>query len=209
MWLGILFWLYTGRMNTRRGFTLVELLVVVSIIGILSTIIIGSLGGAKSSARDAKRISDIKNIQIALAEYYNDNSHYPCQIYANGAGPSCAPNFFQSVYMSATPVDPKNNSQYAYAALNSGAGGTNCAGAGGTANVSSYHLGAALETANVSFTVNDKDEKVSDESAYTACSTGVAKFNGNAVNAASGQCSGTDAAAVDNPDPCYDVTPDI
>lgn len=61
----------------EEGFTLIELLVVVAIIGVLATIILGSLNNARASARDAKRLSDIKTIQTALEIYYLDNGEYP------------------------------------------------------------------------------------------------------------------------------------
>lgn len=50
---------------------------VISIIGVLATIVIGSLGDARSRARDARRHSDIKAIQSQLELYYIDNGQYP------------------------------------------------------------------------------------------------------------------------------------
>jgi len=65
-------------MNTKsKGFTLIELLVVVAIIGILATIILSSLSSARESARDAKRLSDIKTMQNALEIYHLENGRYP------------------------------------------------------------------------------------------------------------------------------------
>ena len=61
----------------RKGFTLVELLVVIVIIGILATLATVALGSARLKARDARRISDIKQIQTALELYYNDMQRYP------------------------------------------------------------------------------------------------------------------------------------
>ncbi|MDO8518015.1 MAG: type II secretion system protein [bacterium] len=49
-------------MTHRRGFTLVELLVVIGIIGILATIVLVALGGAKGAARDARRKAEISHI---------------------------------------------------------------------------------------------------------------------------------------------------
>ncbi|MDD3285686.1 MAG: prepilin-type N-terminal cleavage/methylation domain-containing protein [Patescibacteria group bacterium] len=61
----------------KKGFTLIELLVVIAIIGLLSTLSVLALNGARARARDAKRIADIKQIQTALEMYYNDNNVYP------------------------------------------------------------------------------------------------------------------------------------
>ncbi len=66
-------------MKNKKGFTLVELLVVIAIIGLLSTIAFISLNRARGKARDAKRISDVRQIQSALELYYNDQGtpQYP------------------------------------------------------------------------------------------------------------------------------------
>ena len=59
------------------GFTLIELLVVIAIIGLLSSVVLASLNGARMKARDVKRIADIRSLQIALESYYNDFGYYP------------------------------------------------------------------------------------------------------------------------------------
>lgn len=59
------------------GFTLIELLVVIAIIGVLSTMIISSINDARSKARDAQRVRDIRTIQTALEMYYLEHGHYP------------------------------------------------------------------------------------------------------------------------------------
>lgn len=63
--------------RTKSGFTLIELLVVIAIIGLLSTLSIIALNSARARARDAKRISDVKQMQVALEMYYNENNAYP------------------------------------------------------------------------------------------------------------------------------------
>ncbi|MDO8592518.1 MAG: type II secretion system protein, partial [bacterium] len=63
--------------NRRHGFTLIELLVVISIIGFLTTAAVVLLNSARSKARDAKRLADIKQISKAIQMYYDSNNSYP------------------------------------------------------------------------------------------------------------------------------------
>jgi type II secretion system protein G len=187
----------------KRGFTLVELMVVIAIIGILASIVIGSVSNAKASARDIKRVSDIKIIQTALTSYFNDNNHYPCQIYANPTGSYCQPGFVSSAYLNEVPRDP-TGVQYAYTGLNAN-GSANCGFSAGS-YIASYHLGAALENLNPRLTSADKDETVAQETSpvnYGACS-GTSKFEGNAKTG--NVCGG---AVISGEDWCYDVTPDL
>ncbi len=60
----------------NKGFTLIELLVVIAIIAILSTVVMAGLNSARSKSRDAKRLSDIKQIQSALELYYDTCGGY-------------------------------------------------------------------------------------------------------------------------------------
>lgn len=63
--------------NNKKGFTLIELLIVIAIIGILASIVLVSLGDARRSARDTQRVANIRNAQLALELYNNDNGGYP------------------------------------------------------------------------------------------------------------------------------------
>lgn len=66
------------NIQSQRGFTLIELMVVIAIIGFLASTVLASLSSARSSARDAGRLSDIKQLQIALELYRNaNNGLYP------------------------------------------------------------------------------------------------------------------------------------
>jgi len=64
-------------LKNKSGFTLIELLIVIAIVGIMSTLTIVSLDRAKSKARDARRLSDITQIQKALEVYYYSEDKYP------------------------------------------------------------------------------------------------------------------------------------
>lgn len=59
------------------GFTLIELLVVIAIIGLLATIVTVSVNSARAKSRDAKRKSELRQIQTALELYYDKYNTYP------------------------------------------------------------------------------------------------------------------------------------
>ena len=71
---------------TDKAFTLVELLVVISIIGVLSSVVFASLGNTKIKARDAERKSDLKQIATALELYYADHGTYRISGYGGSGG---------------------------------------------------------------------------------------------------------------------------
>ncbi len=73
----------------KKGFTLVELLVVIAIIAILSTLSVVALNSARAKARDARRLSDIKQIRTALDMYYDSSSTYPAACSALGSSTGC------------------------------------------------------------------------------------------------------------------------
>ena len=71
--------------KTTRGFTLIELLVVIAIIGLLSSVVLASVNTARGEANDAKRVTDLRDVQTALELYAGDhNGSYP----VGGAGAS-------------------------------------------------------------------------------------------------------------------------
>jgi prepilin-type N-terminal cleavage/methylation domain-containing protein len=61
----------------KKGFTLIELLVVIAIIGLLSSVVLASLNQARAKARDARRISDIHEINNAIQLYLSTNNQVP------------------------------------------------------------------------------------------------------------------------------------
>lgn len=122
--------------QTNKGFTLIELLVVIAIIGLLSTLAVVALNSAREKSRDAKRISDVKQIQTALELYYSDNQQYQDGSGASGTtltrldGDGFAAAATEPVYMGLMPKDPQSpTTDYVY----------------GRDSVTSYHINFTLE----------------------------------------------------------------
>ena len=93
----------------ERGFTLTELLVVIAIIGILSSVVLASLNSARAKGRDAKRVSDIKQLQLALEFYFDQNGNaYP----DTGSGGSL--NDLAGTYIPVLPKEPSSGNDYAF-----------------------------------------------------------------------------------------------
>jgi general secretion pathway protein G len=103
----------------QKGFTIVELLIVIVVIGVLAAITVVAYNGIQQRGRDAQRQSDVKAIAKALELYYVDNGKYP----AGSCASSCAINGVWSdtndgswqnlanqlapKYISTLPSDPK------------------------------------------------------------------------------------------------------
>jgi prepilin-type N-terminal cleavage/methylation domain-containing protein len=68
---------HPGRRAGRAGFTIIEMLIVVTILAMLAGILIPILETEAATARDARRASDLKSVASALAHYYQDNRSYP------------------------------------------------------------------------------------------------------------------------------------
>lgn len=66
--------------TNKKGFTLIEVLIVIAIIGILSSIVLVGLGTFRGRGRDARRISDLRQVQNALELYFSKNGVYPTAI---------------------------------------------------------------------------------------------------------------------------------
>lgn len=110
------------KFNLKSGFTLIELMVVISIIAVLSLIVFASFGDARSQSRDKVRMNDLKQVQVALTLYRAQNGHYPaqgCGTEFAGASPnssfstSCT-NYIDGLvpdYIDVLPVDPKGTSE--------------------------------------------------------------------------------------------------
>lgn len=104
----------TKSTSRITGFTLIELLVVISIIGFLSSVILYAVSQARAQARDAKRVSDIRQLATALDLYYDDHGAYPlCTFAMGGADPFCGdcdPSLGDSQFQEA--LQPLVNNKY-------------------------------------------------------------------------------------------------
>ena len=72
--------MFKTKNSKQGGFTLLELLVVIGIIGLLASILVINLTGARKRARDTKRIADVKNLQTASEDFYGKKGKYPTLI---------------------------------------------------------------------------------------------------------------------------------
>jgi prepilin-type N-terminal cleavage/methylation domain-containing protein len=123
----------TNFKSKSKAFTLIEMLIVITIIALLAGLILRGLGGALPKTRDSKRIGDLKNVQGSLELYYANKSSYPNVSTWSGLETELKTVLGQNVKL---PQDPS--------------GGTNtyyyCPGSASSSGaINSYTLGAQLE----------------------------------------------------------------
>ena len=124
----------------KKGFTLIELLVVVSIIGLLASIVVVSMSGVRQSGRDARGISDIKQIQTAVELTYDFSTDAYVNLPQNWTDVTNDPAVWAHITEIQKSVNP----------IPTGTGSRNykwCDGGAGTAlrDVNTYKLGYDLE----------------------------------------------------------------
>lgn len=131
----------------RGGFTLIEMLVVIAVIGILASVIVVGLGGAREGSRDARRVADIRQIQNALELRFDNSNGYesPVADCTNATGNT---GVAQEEGSSECFLEPDGLNPYEYEPLDSDGDGFN----------ESYALGACLETGdNANASTGDAD----------------------------------------------------
>lgn len=103
--------------RSSKAFTLIELLIVISIIGILVALSVFGLQGARESARDARRKSDLESIRSGIETYRSDCNSYPLALPSSGSplvGSGSGNCLNTNTYMSAVPSDPTAGRNYLY-----------------------------------------------------------------------------------------------
>jgi prepilin-type N-terminal cleavage/methylation domain-containing protein len=129
-----------------RGFTLIELLVVIAIIGILASVVLASLNSARQKGRDTARISDLKQLQLALELSYDSEGEYPDAL--------SVANLVTPGYISVVPSDPSS----ATADLCSTGAEAGCYQYAQLSGGSDYVIGATLESEDHSVLNADHDD---------------------------------------------------
>ena len=138
----------------NKGFTLIEMLIVVVIIGILSSIVLVGVSGFRERARDTKRVADLRQVQNALEVYYAKNTVYPNQP-ADWAGLATS----LAGLISSLPSNPKG-SDYTYVV---------------SENKQHYVLGATLEVAGHSAFDDDIDNSSLPDGIAAECGGGTSE----------------------------------
>lgn len=163
------------RMN--KGFTLVELLIVIAIIAIIVGIVLGSLSESRAKGRDASKVRSMNEIQKALSLYQSQYNGYPTTL-SNLVSAGFISSIASDIdYLPLAPVS---------------------LGATPPASCPNYHLAVSLERTNAVLST-DKDV-VSPLAGATRCYTGA---GAGITGTDTGKCRATDA----NGSYCYDITP--
>jgi uncharacterized protein (TIGR02145 family)/prepilin-type N-terminal cleavage/methylation domain-containing protein len=112
--------LIINNKNMKKAFTLIELLVVIAIIGILSTLSIVALQQVRSSARDVRRVADMKQVQTALELFLYENGRYPTEEeWSSGSVTSAVSSTTFMYVIPSAPIPPdgdcdENENAYSY-----------------------------------------------------------------------------------------------
>lgn len=150
-------------MKKMLGFTVVEIIVVIGIIGILTVIVFPSISNIRAKNRDTERVADMAAIQLALSLYYNQNGSYPTETQFETA---LVPKFTPAD--SLVPPNEDEDYQYVYVPLKRGSD-----------KCTFYHLGVRLELPSsqidVANTFSTKTGEISN--GYSYCGT----YNGPGI----------------------------
>lgn len=99
-------------MSSQKGFTLVELMIVIVIIGVLAAIAVPKFADSTDDAKAAKVLADFRTIDSALALYYAKNGSYPA------AGYTALTTALEGTYIKKMPTAPSGYTAYTYTLAN-------------------------------------------------------------------------------------------
>lgn len=101
----------------QKGYTLIEILVVITTIGVLTSIILAALTPSRIRARDARRITDVKQLQGAINNFFSVCYTYPANLDVLRVGTSSCPVYVR--VLTELPTDPSSGLPYDYYVENS------------------------------------------------------------------------------------------
>ena len=137
---------------SKNGFTLVELLITITIISFLAAVGLVVYSNVMQQGRNSTRQADLRSIQSALEQYYSDQFFYPTgnlpfgNSLKNTTGNPDTPSP-EKIYLNTIPKDPTGTLEYAYTSTSSTGGSCDNTLPGGT-KCEKYCLYAKLEGAS-------------------------------------------------------------
>lgn len=154
----------------KFGFTFLELVIVIAIMGILTTISASSYSSIVKKSRDSKRKADIEEIRSSLELYRSNNGYYPLTV-DELLGPT--------VYMQRRPHDPLASQGYSYQYTPLPSSPTQCNN--NLVPCVDYRMGAKLETDNTC--TSAPSSTCSGSTACNYCLGPFGEFNGDTITA--------------------------
>jgi len=119
--------------NSRKGFTLIELMISIAIIVVLTAIIIVNITSTRSKGRDAKKVADVGSVVISLEAYYSKNRHYPLNMTE------------LDPYLGKTSASSLTDVKYFPLYLKRGTSNAECGDGQGDVKPNYYHVSTVLE----------------------------------------------------------------
>ncbi len=158
----------------NKGFTLVELLVVISIVSLLNSVVLTGIKNARASARDSRRISDIRQIRNALELYKSSQGYYPPSL-----------SLLTPKYIKTIPQDPLGSTDGTWETCRPSYCYTTNADYYNNSARTSYHLGVLMEKPSASLLKSDSNYFFSSSDYFISSNEYISSgydFDGNITN---------------------------